>query len=123
MDIKQNVILRLSGFGYTVTDADQGLLTYVIAKIEQDIKNFCNIAEVPDELGYAWTEAVCADFLRSKLSTGTLENVSGIVKSISEGDTTVSFSETSTPESQLLTCLNSMSLKMSDLVRFRKMVW
>ena len=54
---------------------------------------------------------------------GSLENVSGIVKSITEGDTTVSYSESGTPESQLLECISRMSLDISGLVRFRKMVW
>lgn len=121
--IKELVTTRLSGFGVTVTEADDLLLAYVIAKIERDIKNFCNIAEVPEELYYVWSDAVCADFLHAKLSSGTLENVSSIVKSISEGDTTISFSENSTPEGQLLVCLSTMELKNSDLIRYRKIVW
>lgn len=121
--IKQLVITRLSGFGVNVTEADDLLLAYVISKIERDVKNFCNISEVPEDLYYVWSDAVCADFLRSKLSSGTLENISSIVKSISEGDTTINFSENSTPEGQLLTCISTMDLNLSDLIRYRKLVW
>lgn len=121
--IKEKVVLRLSGFGYTVTDADTAMLDYVISKIEQDIKNFCHIPEVPEELYYTWTDAVCADFLKSKLSTNSLDNVSGIVSSIREGDTTVSYSKEGTPEAQLLECISKMALDLNGLVRFRKLVW
>lgn len=121
--VKELVITRLKMFGVTVSDADMFMIAYAIDKIEQDIKNFCNITEVPEELYYQWSDAVCADFLRSKLSTGQLENVSSIVKSIAEGDTTVNFSESATPEAQLLECITKMSLDLNGLVRFRKLVW
>lgn len=121
--IKDLVIARLTMFGVTLEETDTPMIQYGIEFIGLKIKNFCNIEEIPEELDYEWANAVCADFLRMKLSTGSLENVSGIVKSITEGDTTVSYSESGTPESQLLECISRMSLDISGLVRFRKMVW
>ena len=121
--IKELVTVRLKGFGIELVEADSPMLAYVIDMVERDIKNFCHINEVPEELYYTWSEAVCSDFLRSKLSTGSLENISSIVKSIAEGDTTVTFSESATPEAQLLACLDAMKLNLSNLVRFRKLVW
>ena len=121
--IKNLVITRLSAFGVTPTEADSPTIDYSIEFIALKIKNFCNIEEIPQELNYEWANAVCADFLKMKLSTGSLENVAQIVKSIQEGDTTVSYSESGTPESQLLECITQMGLNLSGLIRFRKMVW
>lgn len=121
--IKNLVVARLSAFGVTPSEADSAMIDYSIEFIALRIKNFCNIEEIPQELNYEWANAVCADFLKMKLSTGSLENVAQIVKSISEGDTTVSYSESGTPESQLLECIAKMSLDISGLVRFRKMTW
>ena len=121
--IKDLVIARLTMFGVTLEETDTPMIEYGIEFIGLKIKNFCNIEEIPEELDYEWANAVCADFLRMKLSTGSLENVSGIVKSITEGDTTISYSESGTPESQLLECISRMALDISGLVRFRKMVW
>lgn len=121
--IKELVIARLKGFGVTLAETDMPMIQYGIEFIELKIKNFCNINEIPEELDYEWANAVCADFLKMKLSTGGLENVAQIVKSIQEGDTTISYSESGTPESQLLECITKMGLDLSGLVRFRKMVW
>lgn len=123
MTIKELVISRLSGFGISVTEADTPMIDYAIELIGLRIKNFCNIEEIPEELNYEWANAVCADFLKMKLSTGGIENVSGVVKSIQEGDTNITFSESSTPEAQLLECIAKMQLDASGLIRFRKMVW
>ena len=121
--IKTRVKLRLSGFGYEFVDADDALIDYVLYKIEQNILNFCNISEVPEELSGEWVDGVCSDFLKMKFSTGGLKNIGQIVKSISEGDTTISYSSTGTPEAQLLSCLNAMAVTPSNLVAFRKLRW
>lgn len=121
--IKDLVIARLTGFGVTLNDADTPMIEYGIEFVGLRIQNFCNITEIPEELDYEWANAVCADFLKMKLSTGGIENVSGVVKSIQEGDTNITFSESSTPEAQLLECIAKMQLDASGLIRFRKMVW
>lgn len=123
MTIKELVTSRLSGFGISVTEADTPMIDYAIELVGLRIKNFCNIDEIPEELNYEWANAVCADFMRMKLSTGGIANVSGVIKSIQEGDTNITFSESSTPEAQLLECIAKMQLDLSGLVRFRKMVW
>lgn len=123
MDIKTDVVTRLKGFGYTVVTEDDPLIDYMISKVEQDLKNLTNLNEVPTGLKFEWVDAVCGEFLSMKMATGKLENISQIVKSISEGDTTVTYSEKMTPEAQFLVCLESLKIDVSAVIRYRVMTW
>ena len=123
MDIKTDVVTRLKGFGYTVVTEDDPLIDYMISKVEQELKNLTNLNEVPTGLKYEWADAVCGEFLSMKMATGKLENISQIVKSISEGDTSVTYSEKMTPEAQFLVCLESLKIDMSAVIRYRVMTW
>lgn len=123
MDIKNDVVLRLKGFGYEVVSDDDAFIGYLISSVEQNLKNLTNLSTVPEGLHYEWVDAVCGEFLRAKLSTGKLENVGRLITSISEGDTSVSYSDKATPESQLLTCLDKLKINPSSVIRYRVMVW
>lgn len=123
MDVTERVIYRLKSFGYDAIDGDVGLIEYLTLKVEGEIKNFCNIEEVPEALTFDVAEAVCAEFLRLKLATDALPNVEGVVTSIKAGDTTVNYDSSSNAQVQLLGALESMSLDKGRLTRFRKMEW
>ena len=123
MDIKNDVVSRLKGFGYEVVEADNPFVDYLILRTEQEIKNLSNLNEVPEGLKFEWVDAVCGEFLRMKMATGKLENVSQVVKSIQEGDTSVSFAEGLTPEAQFLACLESLKIDMNAIVKYRVMTW
>ncbi len=115
--------IRLASLGYEATAEDDGLIQHLILKVEEEIKNATNLSEVPEGLHYEWVEAVCGEFLQLALITGKLENIEQVVKSIKEGDTTITLGETMTPQSQLSACLRSFKLSKSALAKYRVFVW
>lgn len=115
--------LRLSSFGYTMLPEDEPLLDYLSKKLVETVKNLTNLDEVPEGLHYKIVDGVCAEFLESKFSTGKLDNISNIVKSIQEGDTTINFSENSTPEAKFLSCIEAMRFNPNYTAKYRKLVW
>ena len=64
---------RLESIGCSVTDSDDDLISFCVAKVENHIKNFCNIPEVPKELNEVEIDMVCGELMNTKLLTGTLE--------------------------------------------------
>lgn len=123
MDIKSDVVLRLKGFGYEVVEGDDSFIDYLILHTEQEIKNLTNLTEVPEGLKFKWVDSVCGEFLGMKMATGKLENVSQVVKSIQEGDTSVTLAEGMTPEAQFFACLEKLKIDMSEIVKYRVMTW
>ena len=114
---------RLASLGYEAIDDDDGIIQYLILKVEEEIKNATNLSEVPEGLKYEMLEAVCGEFLQMALITGKLENIEQVVKSIKEGDTTITLGETMTPQSQLSACLRSFKLNKSALAKYRVFSW
>ncbi len=94
MDIRATVITRLTALGYTVTEGDLTALDYYIGKAENDIRAKTNQLEVPKGLHYVWADMVAGMFLRDKKAAGALAclyDFTAPAKSISEGDTSVTF--------------------------------
>ena len=123
MDIKKSVSMRLSALGYDVKEDDDLVVEFLIALVENQIKAFTNLECVPEGLNYEWIDAVCAMFLKSHLANGKLEDVSSIVKTIQEGDTSVTFDDSLTPEKQLIKYLETMTLHPHVMCRYRVMLW
>lgn len=93
----EDVRSRLESFGYTLTDSDVWMITFITDKVENDIKRDCNISEIPEGLLQVEVDMVCGEFLQNKQSTGTLDlNLEDAVKSIQEGDTQVTYEVGST---------------------------
>lgn len=122
---EQEVIKRLEDFGYEPSALDTRTITYCINSVSERICNYCNVDEVPDNFKYEAIDAVCADFLGIKLAVGTFSTaeIDNVVSKIQEGDTTVEFGDTDSPETKLKKCLDTMVLKYCSLNRFRRMVW
>lgn len=118
-----DVKTRLKTFGYEATEDDEGAIEYLVNKVGEDILHWTNLGEVPEGLKYEWIDAVCGEFLQLYLGMGKLENVPQVVKSIREGDTTVTLAENMSAEAQLLTCIKSLQLSKSAMVRYRVMRW
>ena len=118
--------LRLKSLGYEVVEGDELALNFVMSKVEQHIKHYCNIDVVPECLEYVFIDMVAGEFLQSKKSTGQLSalQIEPIVKKIQDGDTTVEFSATADMD----TMFNQLTDKLihgyeQDLLRHRKLVW
>ena len=86
------------------------VLAFVIADVEETIKNYCHVEKIPDGLlhtGY-----------RNE-NIGSETGAAGSVSSISEGDTSVSFHQYA-DDSFKDTVLKNYK---SSLNRYRKVVW
>ena len=128
----EEVKKRLESFGYKTSESDDFALNFVISKIDEYIKNFCNIKEIPEEINYAFIDMVCSEFLLEKKSSGSL-NLSDLdfsspaIKSISEGDTSVTYAfgdGTMTNEQKLDVLVNYLADNFrKELYRFRRFVW
>lgn len=125
------IVKRIEALGYTVQDSDIPALEFIENSTNQYIINFCNVDKLPLGLTYVYVNAVCGEFLYQKKSSGGLGDtfaygkaVEAAIKSIQEGDVSVSFDNTLNPEAQFDTLLNAMrTIDTSSLIRYRKLVW
>ena len=122
------VLRRLVSFNYQLKEDDSWSIAFAIQKVEWHIKNYCNITSVPIGLYEIATDKVCGEFLQTKLQTGQLDiaelDLSGAVKSIQEGDTTVQF-ESGTSDTDKIQLLISglINGNEGDLVCYKRLKW
>lgn len=99
---------RLQSFGYTLKDGDEVILNFSIRKVENTIKNDCNVSSIPDGLVNIAVDMAIGEFLTAK-KTFSPNDIAGLdldfaVKQIQTGDTNTVFAtgESSlTPEQRL----------------------
>ena len=118
---------RLVQLGYEVKEGDEAALLFALGQTEEKIKNICNVSEIPDGLFYKAIDMACGSFLGMMNMTGQLSgySVSGgerLIKTVSEGDTTVTYQDSSAA-SDLSEFLNALSLADSELIKYRKLCW
>lgn len=129
MDIPTGVITRINALGYTVTEADRYLVDYNISKAKARLRIYTNQPEVPDGLYHVWVDMAAGMFLADKKAAGALNefyNFDAPAKSISEGDTSVTFAiaDTGSFEDQFDAMLAKMTEPDEELyVAFRRLVW
>ncbi|MGL5514386.1 MAG: hypothetical protein ACRDBM_14290 [Sporomusa sp.] len=123
--MKDDVIERLLSFGYTVTAADEWVLNYCIEKVTQHIKNNCNVAKVPDGLRYVAIDMICGEFLYGKKASGQSVGLDfeGVVKSVKEGDTTVTFNDSDSAEDKYDALVSYLMHTETDFATFRRLRW
>lgn len=97
-------------------DTKDVLLQFTISDVEETIKNFCNIEEVPEEL-YMTAYRMAIDLYRNE-NLGDESNPLGSISSISEGDTSTSFRSNVTEFKDSL-----LKNYQAQLIRYRKLVW
>ncbi len=125
--LKKDITERLESLNYKVdNEKDEFILKFLTDKVEQEIINRTNQSEVPDELRFVLIERVCGEFLYSLRGSNMLSDnqIDTIVSSISEGDTSVSYDVSSSPEAKfdlLITHLRSYG--NDEILRFRRLVW
>lgn len=122
------VLNRLVSFNVQLKEDDSWMIAFAIQKVENHIKNSCNITEIPIGLYELATDKVCGEFLLTKLQTGQLNiaelDFSGIVKSIQEGDTTVQFDSGASDTDKIQLLINGLiNGSEGDLVCYRKLKW
>lgn len=118
---------RLTSLGYTVTDADDKSIKFQLNKVEQYIKHWCNIDEVPECLNYVVIERVCGEFLLEKASFNQLDEslVESLVKTTKIGDTEIQYQVGATTPLDILRsqCKNMTSYGKSELISHRRFPW
>lgn len=123
------ILKRLGSFGYTLKEDDSWAICFAVQKVENHIKNSCNVTSIPEELFHIAVDKVCGEYLFAKKQTGKLElsdlDLSGgAIKQISEGDTTVSFADGASDEEKFNTLVNFLiNQGEGELVCFRKIKW
>lgn len=102
-----------------ITDESKDvILAFVIDKATDMVCNYCNIAEIPTGFNNVLLN-MCIDIYRAE-SLGQ-EQIQGPVKSITEGDVSVSFgSAASVSENDGMKFLKDYTAQLN---RYRKVVW
>lgn len=118
---------RLTSLGYTATEADGKSIKFLLEKVEENIKHWCNIDEVPDCLKYVVIERVCGEFLLEKASFNQLDEalVGSLVKSTKIGDTEINYQVGATTPLDILRsqCKNMTSYGKTELIAHRRVSW
>lgn len=125
---KDDVILRLKSLGYNIDEGDNVTLEFAVNGTEQYIKNFCNITEIPAELYYVAVDMAAGTLLKTKQATGfnvceNLDFESDSIKSITEGDVSITYSESNSAAAKYKALIDSLCNRESELLAFRKMRW
>ena len=86
---------RLQSFGYELQDGDEFSLNFCIQKVENTIKNGCNVPAIPDGLRNIAIDMAVGEFLTAK-KTFSPDSIAGLdfdaaVKQIQAGDTNTVF--------------------------------
>lgn len=128
-NIKDKVISLLTRIGYTPIEEDEFLIDFTIDKVGNDIKNYCNISEVPEGLAYVFVYRVCGEFLKAMKNSGSLEMRDmkldvAFVTSISMGDTSTSFSDKGSDEARIDSLINYLCTTGQDSINaYRCIRW
>lgn len=129
-DVK-SVIERLTEIGYEVKESDSFSLTFCVEKVRSTIKNETNWQDVPEGLEHIAIDMAAGEFLLGKKTFApddiTGLDLTGVVKDIKEGDTTISFGtgeSTQTPEQRLTTYINYLlTYGKVEFSSFRRLKW
>ena len=124
----ESVLKRLESFGYKAKIDDAWVIGFCATKVENHIRNSCNISTIPAELHEIAVDRTCGEFLLALKNTGKLElnelDLSGAITQLKEGDTTIQFANGSSEDEKFTMYLNYLLTKgEGDLVCYRKLKW
>lgn len=126
----KDVVKRLETLGYSINDGDADTLQSAINGVEQYIKNFCNIFDIPTELYFVAVDMAAGTLLKTKSSIGlaVCDNIdfeSDNIKSISEGDTSVTYNSDSksSATAKYNALLDRLCNRDNELIAFRRLRW
>lgn len=114
IDVEQ-LIERLSDLGFDVEENEESVLLKAIERAEQTVINFCNCESVPEELTFAALDMAAGEYLLA--AKCPMENEQ--VKSVSEGDISVSFETGGIGEK-----IDEIFLRgRNEMIAFRRLKW
>lgn len=119
------VVERLEAYGYEVTEADKTILAMIVGSTTAHINATTNLDEMPEGLTEQTIDAIVAHFLRAKkLTSPETFNFEKMVKSISEGDTSVTYDGEKSAEERLDEWIESMLTRLDDdMFKYRVLTW
>lgn len=123
------VLNRLESLGYTLKESDDWMISFAAQKVENTIKNECNVTSIPDGLKNVAVDMICGEFLYSLKNSGKLEgfNLDAALKSVQAGDTKVDFAVgqgSKTPEQRLDALLSYLiTYGRGEFACYRKFKW
>ena len=129
MNIREAVAERLKMFNVELKENND--LKFLIKKALSNINNITNqdytLETIPTDIEYILIDKIVGEFLNFKKLNGELENLdfTSVIKSIKEGDTTETYSDTvKTPEELFEIMLNDLLIgKDNELYRYRRLQW
>lgn len=124
----EDVLNRLVSFGFNPTEEDAWMIAFSTKGTVNHVLNEINHQTVPEGLFEVVVDMVCGEVLNAKFLSGQLDltalDLNGMIQSVKEGDTTVSFSAEGSDESKLNSLLTWLIQgKGCDLLCYRKMRW
>lgn len=129
MGVEDLVVLRLKMFKFEISAEDTDIIAFLIQKALNSINNITNQNYTEDtfpiSLKEIWVDKAVGEYLKLKNTLGELpENFETLaVSQIKEGDTTVSFSETST-DKKIDNLINMLLFSRDfELLKYRRLVW
>lgn len=119
---------ELVTLGAVPDEDDLWLILFSIQKAEAHILNQTNQATIPDGLSEVAVDMICGNFIQTKYLSGKLcltdLHLDDIVRSVTQGDTTVTFEPNESDESKIRKMIDwLMNGKGCDLLCYRKMRW
>ena len=125
-EIYNMVVERLKSLSYDVTEQDKYAISFTIQKVENKIKSYCNIEEIPEELLQKEIDMICGEYLLDIENTVGLEGKIDMesISSISIGNIDVSFQNgNTTKDDKIQKFLETLTEGYKDLVCYRQIKW
>ncbi len=120
---------KLSLMGISIPIEHQEVLSFLKLEVEESLQNLCNIEEIPEKAKSIISDMVMGKYLSFLKNAGKLEgfDLEAAVKTIQEGDTSVSFAlgeGSLTPEQRLDNLIQYLLYgRKGELICFRKIRW
>lgn len=120
---------RLTNLGFITDLQDEALINHAIEQVTNHIKTETNQKDIPNLLVPSAIDMVVGEFLYLKKVLGLLDittlDFSAAVKSISEGDTNISFAinESDTVEAKFDKFVDSLRNPSINYSNFRRLKW
>ena len=126
----EDVVERLTALGYNLEEGDTLSLQFVISDVEQYIKNFCNIKEIPEELYCVAVDMAAGKLLKAKQAIGAnvcegVDFENDNIKQIAEGDVSITYNSDSSNSAtaRYNALIDSLCNRDSELLAFRRLRW
>lgn len=118
---------RLESFGYTPKENDIFNIGFSISKVNNDIKNICNISTIPPELYETLIDFCVVEILAILFYSGKLDetfSLNELIKTVNVGDTSVTFDNSVSASEQIESLITILKQKAErSVLCYRKIKW